>query len=176
MYKRIQETNSVIKHILILAVVVILGVSVVSAQQLNSNCDPYHIGESDFSVDINTFNTPANEADAAAKARLGINPELLMTLADNVSGQDIQTADFANPAAQLKENDFAVVTDHSTSLKLYAGTCLEAPILAQLQPGTQVTVLDGPIAAEGLAWWRVRRSDLTGWVIEGQGSEIWLHG
>jgi hypothetical protein len=167
-----------LKFILIFLLVMMFGVSLASAQQtLSADCDPYHIGQSDFSIDTSALNAlPESSTDAAVMSRIGINPQVLVKLADNVSGRELPVADFANPGTQLNENDFAFVTTDSTTLKLYSGTCLEAPILAQLQPGTQVTVLDGPIAAEGLAWWRVRRSDLTGWVIEGVGGDIWLHG
>ena len=167
-----------LKCILTICVVMAFGVSVVSAQQSSSSdCDPYQIGQAEISFDASMLNAPpASPSDAAASSRLGINPQVLMKLADNVSGEELPIADFANPLAQLQENDFAFVTADSANLKLYAGACVESPILAQLQPGTQVTVLDGPIAAEGFAWWRVRRSELTGWVIEGVGSEIWLQG
>ena len=165
------------KRILILSFVMVVGVSVVSAQQSSgSDCDPYHLHQSEISFDASILSAPTDASDSAAADRLGINPQVLVKLADNVTGEELSVADFANPEAQLRENDFAVVTADISKLNLYAGTCLEAPVLAQFQPGTQVTVLDGPIAAEGLAWWRVRRSDLTGWVIEGMGSEIWLHG
>lgn len=169
-----------LKSILILTLimlVMVFGVSMVSAQQsLSMDCDPYRIAQSETSFDTSILNMPTDDADAGAASRLGINPQVLVKLADNMTGEALPMADFANPDAQLQENDFAFVTADSKNLKLYAGTCLEAPVLAQFQPGTQVTVLDGPIASDGFAWWRVRRSDLTGWVIEGAGSEIWLHG
>jgi Dyp-type peroxidase family len=41
-------------------------------------------------------------------------------------------------------------------------------ILGLLQPGTQMTLLEGPVAADGHDWWRVETTDgRTGWVAAG---------
>lgn len=40
-------------------------------------------------------------------------------------------------------------------------------IVARLENGTQVVLLDGPIAGDGFTWWQVRlNTGLTGWVVE----------
>jgi hypothetical protein len=167
-----------LKSILILSVVAVFGVSVASAQQMpTTDCDPYRTEVTGFSIDASALKAaPTNAVEAAAVSHMGFNPQALVQLTDNVSGLDIEIADFANPQAQLVPNAFATVTEDGAALKLYTGTCVEAPVLAQFQPGTRVTVLDGPISAEGLAWWRVRLNDLTGWVIEGEDNEVWLQG
>jgi hypothetical protein len=52
----------------------------------------------------------------------------------------------------------------------------EAEILGQLMPGEEFTVLEGPICADGWAWWRVRSQtqDLEGWTSEGDAEYYWL--
>jgi hypothetical protein len=46
-----------------------------------------------------------------------------------------------------------------------------------LEPGTVVTLLEGPVCADGLVWWRVSEASLPGgegWTAEGDGSDYWL--
>jgi hypothetical protein len=99
-----------------------------------------------------------------------------VAIANNLTGTEFELATTANPDTGLTRSQYAVVTRDSAPLAVYQGTCTESQVLAQLGSGSRVTVLDGPVAADGFAWWRVRRSEITGWVIEGEGSEIWLHG
>jgi hypothetical protein len=50
-------------------------------------------------------------------------------------------------------------------LRLRSGPDLSAKILDRLQPGTQMTLLDGPRNADGHAWWHIRTEDgREGWV------------
>lgn len=37
------------------------------------------------------------------------------------------------------------------------------PILLALQPGTDVAVVEGPVQADGLEWWKVRVANIEGW-------------
>lgn len=41
-------------------------------------------------------------------------------------------------------------------------------------PGAIVSVLEGPIDADGYRWWRVGNNELAGWVAEGDAEAIWL--
>ncbi|NLX09300.1 MAG: SH3 domain-containing protein [Chloroflexi bacterium] len=42
-------------------------------------------------------------------------------------------------------------------------------------PGTGVfDVINGPVCANGMAWWHVRYNGVTGWTPEGQGTTYWL--
>jgi hypothetical protein len=41
-------------------------------------------------------------------------------------------------------------------------------------PGAIVSVLEGPVDADGYRWWRVGNNELAGWVAEGDAEAIWL--
>ena len=50
-------------------------------------------------------------------------------------------------------------------LRLRSGPSLSGSIIDRLQPGTQMTLQDGPRNADGHAWWHVRTADgKDGWV------------
>jgi uncharacterized protein YhaN len=50
-------------------------------------------------------------------------------------------------------------------LRLRSGPSLGASVLDRLQPGSQMTLQDGPKQADGHAWWHIRTSDgKEGWV------------
>jgi hypothetical protein len=50
-------------------------------------------------------------------------------------------------------------------LRLRTGAGLDNKIADRLQPGTQMTLLEGPRQADNHAWWRIRTSDgREGWV------------
>ncbi len=53
------------------------------------------------------------------------------------------------------------------TLNVRSGTGLQLAILEKLADGTVVTLLEGPVEAEGYTWWRVRTPRRTeGWVVE----------
>jgi hypothetical protein len=48
-------------------------------------------------------------------------------------------------------------------------------LIVQLATGARVTVLEGPVEAEGFTWWRVDNgAGQTGWVADGDGETVWL--
>lgn len=47
-------------------------------------------------------------------------------------------------------------------------------VTGQIPPGAAFTVLDGPVCADGYAWWQVDYSGLVGWTVEGDASAYWL--
>src|SRR5215207_8575240 len=50
-------------------------------------------------------------------------------------------------------------------LRLRSGPSLSGSVLDRLQPGTQMTLLNGPQQADGHAWWNIRTTDgKEGWV------------
>lgn len=46
--------------------------------------------------------------------------------------------------------------------------------LGQINAGEPFTVLEGPVCADGYAWYRVQAATLTGWTAEGRGDTYWL--
>jgi hypothetical protein len=47
----------------------------------------------------------------------------------------------------------------------------------RFSPGTLVTVLEGPVEAEGYSWWRVESGQgLNGWVADGDSETTWVTG
>jgi hypothetical protein len=60
-----------------------------------------------------------------------------------------------------------VNTNDGDSLRVRANPGKNEDILANLQDGTYVTIIDGPIMADDLIWWKIRMEDGTeGWAAE----------
>lgn len=71
------------------------------------------------------------------------------------------------PAGLAVGADAFVNTTDGDSLRLRSGAGRSFTIIAELADGTRVTLLEGPRAADGLVWWRVRLTDgMSGWVVE----------
>lgn len=50
-------------------------------------------------------------------------------------------------------------------------------LIGKLNPGDVVKVLEGPVCADGLVFWRVESDSIpggSGWTAEGDGQEYWL--
>lgn len=164
---------------LMLIVVLLVGVCAVSAQDVPATattCDPYEIGSTQYSFDSSDLSTPATGAAAVAMQQIGINPNPLMQIANGIVEVANPPAETANPNTNLRPNIAAIVTNDGNHLEVHEGVCTDTVVLAELMAGSRVTVLDGPIESEGFAWWRIRRSSVTGWVIEGEENRIWLQG
>jgi hypothetical protein len=54
-------------------------------------------------------------------------------------------------------------------LRLRSGPSLEADVIDRLKPGTQMTLMEGPIFDTGHSWWRINTTDgRQGWVAGDQ--------
>jgi len=49
-----------------------------------------------------------------------------------------------------------------------------AELIGAIPGGTAFNVLEGPVCADGLNWWRVETDDITGWTVEGADGEYWI--
>jgi len=49
-------------------------------------------------------------------------------------------------------------------------------VIGRIQPGQVVKVIDGPVCADGWAWWQIRSEDsgIVGWTAEGDDHDYWL--
>ncbi len=60
-------------------------------------------------------------------------------------------------------------------LNLRSNASAAGTLIVQLATGARVTVLEGPVQAESLTWWRVDDgAGQSGWVAEGDGETVWL--
>ena len=64
--------------------------------------------------------------------------------------------------------------DSSTRNNVRSGPGTSNHIVGQLQPGEQVSVIDGPSCIQGMVWWYVQNNRLSGWSSEGSSSTYWL--
>lgn len=86
---------------------------------------------------------------------------------------------FSNcPWSRLDEGDVTKVSDATplcNRLRTHPNTT-NGEIIDCLDPGTFLTVVDGPQCNNGMIWWQVRVNDtgMTGWTVEGDADEFWL--
>lgn len=60
-------------------------------------------------------------------------------------------------------------------LNMRSSASTSGGLLLQLATSAVVTVLEGPVSADGYTWWRVDDgSGNTGWVVQGDGTDQWL--
>ena len=54
------------------------------------------------------------------------------------------------------------------------GPGLDYSRVGEVPGSAEFDVLDGPICADGFAWWQVHFENTTGWTAEGQDENYWL--
>lgn len=57
-----------------------------------------------------------------------------------------------------------VVTDSGT-LNVRVDASLDAEVVGLLSDGTTVTILDGPVSADGYDWYQIETDDVSGWAV-----------
>lgn len=50
----------------------------------------------------------------------------------------------------------------------------DSELIGAIPGGAEFTVLEGPNCVDGLNWWRVETSAITGWTVEGADAEYWI--
>lgn len=91
----------------------------------------------------------------------------------------VQHPDCSSGRTRLKADSFAEVSQESP----LPNRVREAPdsgaeIIYQIYPGTIVRVLEGPVCANGLVFWKVEHESIpggAGWTAEGDGSDYYLN-
>jgi len=87
---------------------------------------------------------------------------------DSVSGNQCTVT--MNGSRTVWANFTKVVRVANTSgygLRLRTGPGLSYSVITTLSEGTQMTVIDGPVQADGYTWWRITGSPGTGWSAVG---------
>ena len=106
-------------------------------------------------------------ASAVAAASAGASsaaPQASTPVAGSTMKQTLDEASVAPSGLAVGATAF-VMRAGGLPLRLRAGPSLDQEILDRLQPGSSLTVLEGPQQGSGHAWWRVRTIEgREGWV------------
>jgi hypothetical protein len=71
----------------------------------------------------------------------------------------------------------AVAGQNDTPNRVRSGPSLGDEVITQVYPGTPLKIMEGPVCADGLIFWKVEHKSIpggSGWTAEGDGSEYWL--
>jgi dipeptidyl aminopeptidase/acylaminoacyl peptidase len=71
----------------------------------------------------------------------------------------------------------SVSSDSDTPNRVRSEPSTSAEIIAEIHPGAMVVLLEGPVCADGLVFWKVQSSLVPGgmgWTAEGDGTDYWL--
>ncbi|MBZ0279104.1 MAG: SH3 domain-containing protein [Anaerolineae bacterium] len=85
-----------------------------------------------------------------------------------VSPGDVSTPQAAPALGVLATGGLATVnTTEGDQLNVRLGPGRDFDVVARLNDGERVTLIEGPRAADGFAWWKIRTSvGIEGWVVE----------
>lgn len=86
----------------------------------------------------------------------------------------VPTGGGAPAPATLAPGGRAIVTSEGGRLNVRTNPSTSAAVLTVLNVGSVVSIVDGPVNADGLIWWRVQTDAGNGWVAEGLGPVRWL--
>ena len=99
-----------------------------------------------------------------------------LALATSVPTLDAPTATFTPTpvpgTAIIVGQSARVIAEQGLNVRKSAGASGERA--GRYPPEAIVSVLEGPVDAEGYRWWRVGNNELAGWVAEGDGAVAWL--
>ena len=60
------------------------------------------------------------------------------------------------------------------ALRSAPGRGMDSLVIGEIQAGTIMKVLDGPVCSDGFYWWKVDVDEQVGWTAEGQDPTYWL--
>ena len=76
---------------------------------------------------------------------------------------------------QLTVNIQARVTDGlPNALRSEPGTGENSVVLGTIDGGTVLTLIEGPVCADGIYWWKVNDGTRVGWTAEGENGDAWI--
>jgi hypothetical protein len=145
--------------LLIIVSIFLIGAALwISLQQLRAVQGlPTPVAATAFAPQVTTVAPEPNPS--AVQSVSSIPPQRTMSAAAMISTPTAQSS----PGGLAVGRSARVVAEIPLNLRERPGTDPTIPILLSLQLGTHVEVVDGPIQADGLSWWKVRAANQDGW-------------
>ncbi len=126
-------------------------------------------------------NTPTPTKSPTTSPTIQLTPSLTPTYApENYWRYGSPTPFTACPGtlpSRLWAGGYAyVIPDPPLANRVRDGAGTSFRQIGTIEPGWGMQILEGPVCADGLVWWKVRsfNEDLTGWTAEQDGKSYWL--
>lgn len=111
--------------------------------------------------------TPDAIAQAALPAWTQLAQPVFSPAANTISPQAVPTPTSISGPTLTIGGAAVINTTEGDTLRVRSGPGLSFSVVANLNAGVRVTLLEGPRSAEGYVWWRVRTpAGQEGWVVE----------
>jgi hypothetical protein len=157
---RWRRSQAWVLPLLIIVSIFLIGAAIsISLQQLRAvQAIPTAAAATAFAPQITTAAPQASPS--AAQAVDNIPPQRPATTAATARATALPS-----PGEIAIGREARVISELPLNLRTHPGTDQAIPVLFVLQPGTRVEVVDGPMQADGLAWWKVRVANQDGWCV-----------
>ena len=90
-------------------------------------------------------------------------PIVVTIPAQNITGSQSSTQTLSTPQTDFTAGQLLQVVD---SMRVYAEPIIGAEVLADLEQGTALVLIGGPLTDGVVVWWRVQTLDYVGWAEE----------
>jgi WD40 repeat protein len=125
-------------------------------------------------LDWTVANRFVGDLDCSIREQFRVNPSCVNGVFPTRTPYPLPTPTATIPVTQglAIGGQATVKTSGGDNLNVRLNPGLQSGIVGLVGNGAQVTLLDGPRAADGLIWWRIRSADeLEGWVVESADGE-----